>query len=90
MKFIVTKDSIIIPRTVKKGTEMRVYFSRSVDERTMSDVPMAHTKVTDVTSLRWNELDWTPEYYVLLIEMRRPRFFGIFGREWIKVEHEQK
>lgn len=76
--FKVKNNKIILPK-LKKGTEVRVYFSR--EPKTETTYPVCTTTIDQT-----NELSWFEGYDILRIEARKPKLFGIFKSKWFVIE----
>ena len=67
------------PFKIRNG--LKVLFYRQVDEREMTDYPVAYTDLP-----KSGVVDWIDGVHILQVLIRKPRWYGLLGFKWEVVE----
>ena len=83
MKYKLINNKIIFDKPIKKGKmNIKVFFTRNVDERDTCDLPICTTDGKNT-----NEYPFIEGVLIGTIHVRQPKLFGLLKGKWEIVEH---
>lgn len=76
--------TLVFTKSLKKGDQVRVYFTREGEGAKQEDCPVGFRILKEAT----NTFLLPDNMAILHVEVKRNRFFGLFGSNWQVVECE--